>query len=453
MKGYAPYAPNHSVAPDHPVASDHPAYPLVDPWVLGPVLILLGLGLVMVGSASITIAERQFDQPFYFFWRQLTYTGVGLLLALAVFCISLKFWERAGSPLLFIGAVLLCLVFVPGIRWTANGSSRWLDLGWFIVQPSELMKLCMVLYLAGYLVRHNEEVRATFKGFIKPMALLGVVALLLLAEPDFGAAVILIVTVSGMLFMGGVCIWKFVSCLLPVLAVLIMFVLSSPYRTARLTTFLDPWSDPLGSGFQLTQALIAFGRGEWLGVGLGSSVQKLFYLPEAHTDFIFAVLAEELGLLGVIGVIGLYGIIILRTFAIGYAAERTERPFAAFMTYGLGLWIGLQTIINVGVNMGVLPTKGLTLPLVSYGGSSMVTVCIAFALILRVDYETRMLNIGMDQLADYGRQGRKHGVRMNRMNRGTRIIRGKRMNRGDRIIRGNRLKPHMRSEFESGGLR
>jgi cell division protein FtsW len=247
----------------------------------------------------------------------------------------------------------------------------------------------MVIYLAGYLVRREEEVRTRFSGFLKPGLLLGLVGVLLLLEPDFGAVAVLSATVLGMLFLGGVRLWQFALVVLLAVGALAAVAVSSPYRLERLTTFLDPWADPFNSGFQLTQALIAFGRGEWLGVGLGAGVQKLFYLPEAHTDFLFAVLAEELGLVGALGVLGLFTLLVGRAFAIGSRALQAGRRYPAYLALGLGLWIALQVIISVGVNTGLLPTKGLTLPLMSYGGSSLVTNCLAIALLLRVDHELR----------------------------------------------------------------
>jgi cell division protein FtsW len=270
-----------------------------------------------------------------------------------------------------------------------NGSTRWLHLGLFNLQASELVKLFVIVYLAGYLVRRGEEVRTTLKGFLKPLVILAALSVLLLLEPDFGTTAVMFATALGMMFLGGVRLWQFSALLALVVAVMAGVALSSPYRLERLTTFLDPWADPFNSGFQLTQALIAIGRGEWLGVGLGGSIQKLFYLPEAHTDFLFAVLAEELGLLGVMTVIVLFTLVVWRAFVIAYRAELSGNRFAGYLAYGIGMWIGLQAFINMGVNMGALPTKGLTLPLMSYGGSSIVVMCMAVALLMRVDYETR----------------------------------------------------------------
>ncbi|HEB57876.1 MAG TPA: putative lipid II flippase FtsW [Gammaproteobacteria bacterium] len=358
---------------------------VLDSWLLGVVLALLVLGLVMVASASISIAERQTGQPFYYFWRQTLFVVIGLLTGALILRIRLVYWERLGPVLLLFGLVLL--VAVLGLGREINGSTRWLGLGLFNLQPSELMKLFIVVYLAGYLVRRGEEVRSSVKGFLKPMLLVGLIGGLLLAEPDFGAAVVITATVLGMMFLGGVRLWQFGVLFAGTLGAAAVLVLATPYRMARLTSFADPWADPFDSGFQLTQALIAFGRGEWGGVGLGGSVQKLFYLPEAHTDFLFAVLAEELGLVGVLMVVGLFALLVWRAFVIGRRAQQAGSDFGAYLSYGLGLWLGMQAFINLGVNMGVLPTKGLTLPLMSYGGSSIVVTCMACTLLLRVSHE------------------------------------------------------------------
>ncbi len=361
----------------------------IDYWLLGSSIMLLILGLIMVGSASVSVAEKQVGDPFYFLWRQLMFTGVGVFTTMAVVRIPLRVWGSLGLVMMIISVGLLLMVFIPGLGRTVNGSARWVSLAGFNMQPSEIVKLFCVLYMAGYLVRHEEAVKQSLGGFIRPLLLLMVLIVLLLLEPDFGSAAVLIVTVVGMLWLGGVPASRFTVLMGLAVALLSALALGSHYRVQRLMTFMNPWDDPFNSGFQLTQALIAFGRGEWFGVGLGASVQKLFYLPEAHTDFLFAVLAEELGLMGVMVVITLFTILVLRALRIGRAAERRDRPFAAFVAYGIGIWIGLQAFINMGVNMGVLPTKGLTLPFMSYGGSSIVVMCIALGLLLRADYETR----------------------------------------------------------------
>ena len=380
--------------------------PRPDYTLLSVAVLLLGLGLVMVMSTTITAADRQLGQPFYYLLRQTTYLGVGLAIALGVSSMRLVYWERLGPVLLMAGLVLLVLVLIPGIGKEVNGSHRWLALGPVKFQPSELVKLIVVVYLAGYLVRHGEvalgrpvpatlgrpcpsQLRTTITGFLAPMGLVALIAVLLLMEPDFGAAVVITATALGLMFLGGVRWWLFGMLIALAGAALGVLAFAAPYRLERLTAFLNPWADPFNSGFQLTQALIAFGRGEWWGVGLGASIQKLFYLPEAHTDFLFAVLAEELGLAGAMAVILLFALLVWRAFALGRRAELAGHRFAAYLAYGLGLWIALQSFINIGVNMGLLPTKGLTLPLLSYGGSSLVVSCIALALLWRIDYELR----------------------------------------------------------------
>lgn len=355
---------------------------------------LLLLGLLMVGSASVAIADRQLGDSFHYLVRQLIFAGVGVSLGWLVLRVPLHVWERIG-PMLLIGAlVLLAAVLVPGLGRTVNGGTRWLMVGPFNFQVSELAKLAVVVYLAGYLVRHGEEVRSRVAGFLKPMALIGVFALLLLSEPDFGATVVLLSTALGMMFLGGVRLWLFGLLLVGVASGLAVLAISSPYRMERLTSFLEPWAQAQDGGYQLTQALIAFGRGNWSGVGLGGSVQKLFYLPEAHTDFILAVLGEELGLMGVALVVALFTALVWRTFQIGRRAAEAGLRFGSHLAFGIAIWLGFQAFVNMGVNMGLLPTKGLTLPLMSYGGSSMVASCLALALVLRVAFEVREVEYG-----------------------------------------------------------
>ncbi len=360
---------------------------MLDLWLLGAVLCLLAFGLVMVASASVHIAERDFLQPWHYAMRQAVFIGMGLVAALVVMRVPVIVWQRLGPFLLLGGIAMLIAVLLPGIGKTVNGATRWINLGVFNLQVSELMKLFMIVYVAGYLVRRGEEVRASFGGFIKPLAVVGLVGLLLLAEPDFGAAVVIGLVVMGLMFIGGVRLWQFGGLLGIGLGLAAAIVFSSEYRMRRVNSFMDPWADQWDSGFQLTQALIAIGRGEIGGVGLGASVQKMFYLPEAHTDFLFSVIAEEFGLIGSAIVIFLFGLVVVRAFLIGRKAEVSGNPFAAYVAYGVGMWVGLQAFINLGVNMGVLPTKGLTLPLMSYGGSSVIVMCMALALVLRIDYE------------------------------------------------------------------
>ncbi|HHB92687.1 MAG TPA: putative lipid II flippase FtsW [Thioploca sp.] len=352
------------------------------------VTVLILLGLVILTSASINISQTKFSEPLYFFWRQLSYIGMGMVLATIIIFIPIKTWQYWSISLLFLGILLLIMTLIPGIGHVVNGSMRWMNLGFIRFQPAELMKLFIVLYLAGYLVRRSKEVREALSGFLKPIAIVCIITSLLLLEPDYGTIVVLFLTVLGMLFLAGVPMRQFLWWVIIVMLVLSFLIILAPYRLERLTIFIDPWQDPFNSGFQLTQALIAIGQGELFGLGLGNSIQSVTYLPEAHTDFLFAILAEELGLVGVITVIGLFAFIILRIFAIAFRTERCGLHYAAYLTYGIGLIIGLQTSINLGVNMGLLPTKGLTLPLMSYGGSSIIVTFIMFAILLRIDYET-----------------------------------------------------------------
>ncbi|MCW9012692.1 MAG: putative lipid II flippase FtsW [Gammaproteobacteria bacterium] len=359
----------------------------LDPVLIGIVLALLCLGLVMMASASITVADRQIASPFYYLQRQAIAVGLGFLAILFMLKIRLVYWEKSGMILLGVAFALVVLVLIPGIGKTVNGSTRWIPIGVLNLQVSEVVKLFLMIYVAGYLVRHGEQVRSTLWGFLKPMIMVGLVCMFLLLEPDFGASVVIMATVLGMTFLGGARFIQFLSMLALFGSAATLLIISSPYRLQRLTTFVNPWADPFDSGFQLTQSLIAIGSGGWTGTGLGGSVQKLFYLPEAHTDFVFAVLAEELGLLGVVTVIGLFAALVFRSFMIARKAEQHGNQFSSYLAYGIGIWLGLQAFINMGVNMGVLPTKGLTLPLMSYGGSSLIVVCAAIGLLLRIHYE------------------------------------------------------------------
>ena len=358
-----------------------------DPNMMFATIMLLGIGLVMVASSSIEIADRATGDPLYYFKRQFVFTVLGISAGYLLTKIRLAHWESSGMAILLLMVVLLSLVLIPGLGRTVNGSTRWLAIGPFGLQVSEFVKLLLIIYLAGYVVRQGKQIRESFIGFIKPMMILVVLFTLLLLEPDFGAAMVLLITALGMLYLAGVKFWKF-GLLLMASAISMGFVaISSPYRVERFTAFLNPWSDPFGSGFQLTQSLIAIGSGAWSGLGLGASVQKLFYLPEAHTDFVFAVIAEELGLIGATIVIALFILLIYRCFAIGKMVEKKGMKFGAQIAYGIGIWLGLQAFINIGVNTGMLPTKGLTLPFISAGGSSMLVVCMAIGLITRVYME------------------------------------------------------------------
>jgi cell division protein FtsW len=360
-------------------------------------ILLLGLGLVMVYSASIAIAEGNRvtgNQPMYYLMRHALFIAIGIAVAVAVFQVPLRLWQQAAPYLFLIGAGLLALVLFPGVGREVNGSQRWISLRFVTVQPSELMKLFAVLYAADYTARKAAHMASFRKGFLPMLAVMLVVGWLLLREPDFGAFVVITVIAMGILFLGGMN-WKLFAGLFALLLVgFMLLILASPYRLQRVAGFMDPWADPYGTGYQLSHALIAFGRGEWLGVGLGASVEKLFYLPEAHTDFLLAVIAEELGFVGVAAIIAAFTWIVTRAFMIGRRAASLERYFSALVAQGIGLWIGVQAIINIGVNTGMLPTKGLTLPLVSFGGSALLATCCALAILLRVDWENRQLAKG-----------------------------------------------------------
>ncbi|MBI5447869.1 MAG: putative lipid II flippase FtsW [Gammaproteobacteria bacterium] len=371
-----------------------PAF-LHDRYLLLATAILVLMGLLMVASTSISLSSHFYHHPFRYLIHQTACLALGLFLAAFVVNIPVKTWEKISPTLLIIGIILLILVLIPGIGKQVNGSMRWLGAGPATLQVSDLMKLGMVLYLASYLVRHQEEIRTRLMGFIKPMLVLAVISALLLKEPDFGAATVIMATTLGMLFLAGARLGEFLGLLTLTAAAFATLAISSPYRLQRLTSFLNPWANQFDSGYQLTQSLIAFGRGGWFGVGLGGSVQKLFYLPEAHTDFLFAILTEELGLIGALFIIAVYVLLVSRIFLIGRQAQVLQKTFAAYVAYGIGLWIGLQVLINIGVNTGLLPTKGLTLPLMSYGGSSILINCVAIALLLRIDYESRKTKTGL----------------------------------------------------------
>jgi cell division protein FtsW len=350
-------------------------------------LALVLLGLVMVTSASVSIASRETGQPFYYLERQLLLVGVGVACAAFVFSLRTEWLERASGPLLAVALALLVLVLVPGLGHAVNGSRRWLRVAGVNFQVSELARVLVLVYLASYAVRREGQLRESLAGLAKPLALLTLAGALLVVEPDLGAATVLFAAGFGLLFLAGARLRYVVAMMALAAGGFALLALGSSYRVRRLTTFLDPWADPWHSGFQLTQSLIAIGRGQWLGVGLGESVQKLFYLPEAHTDFLFAVLAEELGLIGVVLTLTLFLLLIWRAFHIARLASDAGLKFPAYLAAGFGLWVGIQTFINIGVNMGVLPTKGLTLPLMSYGRSSLVVTLAWIGLLLRVYHE------------------------------------------------------------------
>jgi len=359
----------------------------LDPTLLGLGLALLAGGLVVLASASISVSDRIAGEPFYYVQRQVLAALLGSLAAAGCLFVPMRLWQSLWLLLLACAFLLLVLVLIPGFGYTVNGSTRWLRVGIMNLQVSEPARLCLILYMASYLVRRNRQLSEGVTGFLRPIFLLCIASALLLAEPDFGAAIVLVATVMAMMFVAGARLRDFFLFLgIGVIAMSVLAV-TSPYRMQRLTTFLDPWSDPYNSGFQLTQSLIAIGRGEWFGVGLGDSVQKLFYLPEAHTDFVFAVFAEEFGLAGALLLVGLFAALVWRIFDLARRAARADRLFEACLSVGIGTWIGLQAFINIGVNMGLLPTKGLTLPLISYGRSSLIVTMAALGILLRIHHE------------------------------------------------------------------
>ena len=362
----------------------------IDLPLLVALLVLLSIGLVMAGSASLDISESLFANPLRIFLKQAAFVimGVGVLLIMLMVPISII--ESYSWLFLFIAIILLVLVLAIGRE--INGSVRWISLGIFNFQASEAAKLCVVLYLAAYLVRRLDEVRTTWTGFLKPMVVLAVSATLLLLEPDFGSLVVLLGASLGMIFMAGARVLPFLVLIIGMIALVFLLVVFEPYRVARFASYMDPWAHPFDSGYQLTQSLIAFGRGALFGEGLGNSIQKLFYLPEAHTDFVYAVIAEEYGVIGSLGVLFLFVFVALRSLKIGYLAERSGLLFHGFVGYGISLLFISQALINIGVNTGLLPTKGLVLPLISYGGSSLLMNCLSFGILLRVDYERRKMN-------------------------------------------------------------
>lgn len=369
-----------------------------DASLLWVTLILLGLGLVMVYSSSIALAEADKmtgHQPTYFLVRHSIYLVISVMAAVIAFQVPTHVWQKL-APFLFIGGVfLLILVLIPGIGREVNGSRRWLSLFVINLQPSEFMKLFATMYVADYTVRKAGVMDSFTRGFMPMLVVMLLVGGLLLMEPDFGAFAVIAAISISILWLGGINVRIFAGLIVLLVIGFILLIWSSPYRLQRIIGFMDPWADPFGKGYQLSHALIAFGRGEWLGVGLGASVEKLLYLPEAHTDFLLAVIAEELGFVGVLTVVALFAWLVIRAFGIGKEAIANERYFSALLAQGIGIWIGVQGIINMGVNMGILPTKGLTLPLLSFGGSGILANCIALAVLLRIDFENRRLHKGL----------------------------------------------------------
>lgn len=367
----------------------------MDPWLILSMVALMLIGFVMISSASMDVAADQYGNPFFFIYRHGIFLLLAIATALVLVRVPMSLWERYSVWLLFGGLILLGLVLVPGIGYEVNGSQRWIRLGSINLQASEVAKLCMVMFIAGYLVRRLHEVRSSWRGVIKPALPLAFYVFALYLEPDYGAIVILTGTVLGMIFLGGMKPLQLITVVVIFGSLVGAMALAQPYRLQRLQTFLDPWADPFGAGYQVSQAQIAFGRGEWFGTGLGNSVQKLFYLPEAHTDFVYSVLAEELGLLGALCVVALYVVMITRIFIIGRQAEKQQRFFMSYVVYGFGFILAGQALINIGVNVGALPTKGLTLPLMSYGGSSLLVCAGMIAIIQRVDLELKRERLGI----------------------------------------------------------
>ena len=364
----------------------------IDHALVWSIVLLVSIGVVMIYSASIAFAESEKIagyRTYYFLVRHGIYLVLGITAGLVVFQVPMATWQKYAPVLFAIGGFLLVIVLIPGIGKVINGSRRWLSLGFMTMQPSELMKLFAVLYAADYTVRKAAFMHDVRKGFLPMLSVMVFIAALLLRQPDFGALVVITTIAMGILFLGGLN-WRIFAALLAGLAVSFAFlVVTSPYRWQRVTSYMDPWADELGKGYQLSHALIAFGRGEWFGVGLGASVEKLLYLPMAHTDFLLAVIGEELGFLGVLAVIALFTLLIYRAFMVGREAMMRERYFAALVAQGIGLWFAVQAFINMGVNLGLLPTKGLTLPFLSYGGTGVIVNCMAVAILLRVDFENR----------------------------------------------------------------
>jgi cell division protein FtsW len=361
----------------------------VDYWIIGTLMLLVFLGLAMVLSSSVAISEQRFGQATHYFLRQAIALGLGLAAAAIVFQVPMSFWQQHRGKLFLFGLLLLVLVLIVGRE--IGGSKRWLPLIVMNFQPAELIKIAAIVFIAGYLQRHLSAVREDFNAIMRLSLPFGLMAILLLLQPDYGTTLLIAAVVTGMLLISGAPWRYFIYTIAPVIGLLAVLIVYSPYRMARVTSFLDPWQDPYGTGYQLTQALIASGSGGWFGAGLGASVQKLLYLPDAHTDFLFSIYAEEFGFFGVLLLIGLFAFLVIRLFIAAREAKACGLVFSSLMIYGVGLWIAMQAMINLGVNLGLLPTKGLTLPFMSYGGSSLMMMCVAMALVLRADYERRQL--------------------------------------------------------------
>jgi cell division protein FtsW len=366
----------------------------LDPALAGIVMAILLLGLVMVTSASMPNAARQSADPFLFLRNQLALALGGLALAAMLCAIPTELFQKYANVLLVIAAVLLVAVFIPGIGHKSHGAWRWIEFGGFKLQASEVARVCVLCWIASYAVRREQALRETFAGLLVPLGVIAGFCALLLPEPDFGAATVLFVTAFGLLFLAGARLRWVLVCVLLAAAAFALLLVSADYRVRRLTGFLDPWADPQGSGFQLTQSLMAIGRGEWFGVGLGNSILKLSYLPEAHTDFLFAVLAEELGLAGMLLTLGLFLALVWRVLQIAREAADAGLKFQSYVAGAFAIWVGVQALVNIGVNTGVLPTKGLTLPFMSYGRSSLLVAMAWFGMVLRIHHEVKVRTRG-----------------------------------------------------------
>ncbi len=383
------------------LSDSEPSEVLFDRQLVWISISLMLFGLVMVSSASFPISTRLTDQPFHFMFRHGLFICLALITSVIVLQTPLHKWLKYSTHLLTVSFLLLVFVLVAGK--TVNGASRWIDLGFFNLQPAEVAKFSLFIFMAGYLVRKGEEVRRTFfGGFMKPLIVFGVFAMLLLGQPDLGTVVVMLVTLFAMLFIAGAKLWQFLSLMMVGIAGVVLLIVIEPYRVRRITAFLDPWDDPFGSGYQLTQSLMAFGRGDWFGQGLGNSVQKLEYLPEAHTDFVFAVVAEELGFIGVTLVLMLVFSLVIKAILIGRKALQSGEQFGGYLSFGIGIWFAFQSMVNVGAAAGIVPTKGLTLPLISYGGSSLIIMSVAVSILLRIDHECRFVEPIPKQPQDAG---------------------------------------------------
>ncbi|MGO2011916.1 MAG: cell division protein FtsW [Pseudoalteromonas sp.] len=365
-----------------------PSAQLYDVPLLYCVVMLIGLGFVMVMSASMPTAERLFDDPYHIIIRHSLFLVMAFVLFWITSCVPMTWWKRSNPYLLLLGLALLVVVLIVGRE--VNGAKRWIPIGPVGIQAAELAKLFFFSYIAGYLVRKREEVQENLKGFAKPIAVFAVYALLVLLQPDLGTVVVMFVTTVGLLFLAGAKLWQFFALILTGIALVVLLIIVEPYRMARVVGFLEPWDDPFGKGYQLVQSLMAYSQGGWFGQGLGNSVQKLQYLPEAHNDFIFAVIGEELGFVGVVSILILFGTLVFRALLIAEQALKCGKEYEGYFSFAIGIWFAFQTMVNVGASVGILPTKGLTLPFVSYGGSSLLIMTIAAGILMRVDFETKM---------------------------------------------------------------